>query len=509
MFLLICFYIHNKKDIKYCALLKRMRYKNYVGGKWVPPSSGEYFDSLNPANKKSLGQFPKSSARDVLRAIDAAVDAYPAWKEVPAPRRGDILLNVAVLLKKDKERLARLMTLEMGKVLNEARGDVQEAIDTAEYMAGEGRRLFGQTTPSELQDKACMTIRVPIGVVAVITPWNFPIAIPAWKIMPALVCGNTVVFKPSSDTPLCAVEFVKILERAGVPKGVVNLIMGSGPQIGDVVMQSSKVRAISFTGNIDTGKYILSHAGLKRVGLEMGGKNPLIVMDDADLDLAVDGILWGGFGTTGQRCTAASRVIVHKKVQKKLEKMLLKRVRKLRLGNGLSPKTDLGPLVNEAALQKSLRYTEIGKREGAKLLCGGKVVEKLPGYYFAPTLFTNVKGSMRIAREEIFGPIVSLIPVHDFKEAIAVANGVEYGLSSSIYTKNIRSAFIAMREIEAGLTYVNSPTIGAEVHLPFGGVKSTGNGTREAGWTGIDEFSEIKTVYVDYSGKLQKAQGIE
>ena len=485
-----------------------MRYKNYIGGRWVVPSSGNYFDSSNPHNKKSLGKFPKSNEKDVIAAIDAAATVYEQWKQVPAPKRGEILLHIAALLRKDKERLARIMTLEMGKVLNEARGDVQEAIDVAEYMAGEGRRLFGQTTPSELPDKACMTIRVPIGVVALITPWNFPIAIPSWKLMPALVCGNTVVFKPSSDTPLCAIALVKICEKAGVPKGVVNLVMGDGKRVGDVLLNDPRVRGISFTGHRDTGKYLLANAGIKRIGLELGGKNPIIVMDDADLTLAVDGILWGGYGTTGQRCTACSRVIVHRKVLKKVEQMLLKKIRKLRLGNGLDRKTDVGPLVNEAAAEKSMKYSLIGIKEGPTLLCGGRPA-KTSGYYFEPTLFTNVKPHMTIAREEIFGPIVSLISVKDLKEAIAVANGVEYGLVSSIYTKDIRNAYIAMTELETGITYVNSPTIGAEVHLPFGGVKGTGNGVREAGMLGIDEFSEVKTIYVDYSGRLQKAQGIK
>ncbi len=485
-----------------------MKYKNYVGGRWVAPSSKKYFESRNPHDNKLLGEFPKSSKKDVEKAIVEAEKALQSWKNVPAPRRGNILLKVAELLKKDKERLARILTKEMGKVLNEARGDVQEAIDIAEYMAGEGRRLFGHTVPSELEDKFCMTIRIPLGVVGVITPWNFPIAIPAWKIMPALICGNTVVFKPSSDTPLCAVEFVKLLEKAGVPKGVVNLVSGSGKELGDVILKSSVVQGISFTGSKETGEYIVANAGLKKVGLELGGKNPIIVMDDADLDLAVDGIIWGGFGTTGQRCTAASRVIVHKKVKSKLERKLLKRIKKLRLGSGLSKKTDVGPLVNKAAVEKSEEYSSIGKKEGAKLLCGGKIAN-MKGNYYYPTLFTNVKPGMRIAKEEIFGPVVSLIPVKSLQEAIKVANSVEYGLSSSIYTKDIRNAFKAMKDIESGITYVNSSTIGSEVHLPFGGVKNTGNGAREAGIEGIFEFSETKTLYVDYSGKLQKAQNID
>jgi alpha-ketoglutaric semialdehyde dehydrogenase len=482
-------------------------HKNFINGKWIS-SSKEYFESIDPHSKKSLGKFPNSSRKEVIQAITAAQKAYLQWKQVPAPKRGEVLLHFAQLLKQNKERLAKLMTKEMGKVLNEARGDVQEAIDIAEYMAGEGRRLFGHTTPSELKEKFCMTIRVPVGVCAIITPWNFPIAIPAWKIMPALICGNSVVFKPSSDTPLCAIEFVKLLDKAGVPKGVVNLVTGSGSEIGKILLSDDRVKAVSFTGSVETGKHIAANAGLRKVGLELGGKNPIIVMDDADLKLAVEGIIWGGFGTTGQRCTAASRVIVHKKIQKKLENALLTKIRKLKLGSGLDKKTDVGPLVNEKAVEKSKEYTEIGKREGAKLLIGGKK-SKLKGAYFQPTLFTNVKPHMRIAKEEIFGPVVSIIPVKNIQEAIKVANGVEYGLSSAIYTNDIRNAFLAMKEIETGITYVNNSTIGAEVHLPFGGMKNTGNGTREAGIEGIHEFSETKTLYIDYSGKLQKAQGIE
>lgn len=398
------------------------------------------------------------------------------------------------------------MTMEMGKVIDESRGDVQEAIDIFEYMAGEGRRLFGNTTPSELKNKFCMTIRIPIGIVGLITPWNFPIAIPAWKIAPALICGNTIVFKPSSDTPLCAAELIKIIEKAGVPKGVLNMVTGPGKSVGEAIITHPKIRGLSFTGSRDVGLKLTNKAGLKKVGLELGGKNAIIVMDDANLDLAVDGIIWGGYGTTGQRCTAASRVIVHKKVQKELERKLLRRIRKLKLGSGLKKSTDIGPLVNENAVVKVHKYTNIGKKEGAKLLCGGNIIK---GNYYQPTLFTNVKKGMRIAKEEIFGPFVSIILVKNVDEAINVCNSVSYGLSSSMYTNNLANAFKAIERIEAGITYINSSTIGSEVHLPFGGVKDTGNGTREAGILGIDEFSEIKTIYVDYSGRLQKAQGIK
>lgn len=479
-------------------------YKNYIGGHWVS-SSGGVFTSLNPATEQLIGYFQKSTAADVNKAVDAAEDAQKRWSEVPAPHRGEILLRAAQLLRAEKERLARLETTEMGKVLTEARGDVQEAIDIAEYMAGEGRRLFGNTTPSELRNKFCMTVRRPVGVVGIITPWNFPIAIPAWKLMPALVCGNAVVWKPSSDTPLCAVELVKIMEKAGVPKGVVNLITGPGDPAGTALVRHKKVRCISFTGSRDTGLWITQNAGIKKVGLELGGKNGIIIMDDADLGLALDGVIWGAFGTTGQRCTAASRVIVHEKIKKKFETALVNRVRKLRLGSGIDPKTDIGPLVNKAAVEKSQRYVDIGKKEGAKLLCGGSKHGKR-GFFFKPTIFTDVDIGMKIARDEIFGPVLSIISFRKLDEAIDFMNSVDYGLSSSIYTENIKNAFLAIEKIEAGITYVNASTIGAEVHLPFGGVKDTGNGIREAGILGIDEFSEVKSVYIDYSGKLQRAQ---
>ncbi len=480
-------------------------YKDFINGEWRKSNSGKIFRDLNPANKRVIGMFQDSNESDVNLAIEAAERAFELWKDIPAPKRGELLFEVVRILKKDKERLARLMTIEMGKILKESKGDVQEAIDIFEYMAGEGRRLYGITTPSELKNKFCMTIRMPIGVCALITPWNFPIAIPAWKLAPALIGGNTVIFKPSSDTPLCAIELVKILEKAGIPKGVVNLITGSGSGIGTYLIKDKRIRGISFTGSRDTGEFIIKNAGIKRVGLELGGKNAIIVMDDCNLNLALDGVIWGAFGTTGQRCTAASRVIIHKKVKKKFENMLLNRIKKLRLGNGLNKNTDIGPLINENALEKVHMYTEIGKNEGAKLLCGGKLANN-NGFFYQPTVFSNVHSGMRIAQEEIFGPTVALISVNDIDEAIKVCNSVSYGLSSSIYTGDISNAFKAIQNIDAGIIYINSSTIGAEVHLPFGGVKETGNGTREGGYGAIEEFTEVKTVYVDYSGKLQKAQ---
>ncbi len=481
-------------------------YSNYINGKWVPSSTKRTFPSLNPANKKVLGKFQQSTKKDVEKAVQAAEAAYPSWSDLPAPHRAEILFEVVHLLKQNKERLARLVTTEMGKVLKEGRGDVQEAIDAFEYMAGEGRRLLGNTAPSELRNKFCATIRIPVGIVGLITPWNFPTAIPAWKLAPALICGNTVVFKPSSDTPLCAVELIKILEQAGVPNGVVNLVAGTGGEVGAAIIKHPKTRGISFTGSKGTGEYILKNAGIKKIGLELGGKNAIIVMDDADLDLAVDGVIWGAFGTTGQRCTAASRVVLHKHIKEEFEDKLLTRTEKLRLGGGLKETTDVGPLINKCAVEKTKKYTNIGKRESAKLLIGGYDRHDLGGFFYQPTIFTDVQPHMRIAQEEIFGPTVSLMKAHDLDDAIKICNSIIYGLSSSIYTKNINNAFRAIARIEAGITYVNASTIGAEFHLPFGGVKGTGNGTREGGIAGIEEFSEVKTIYVDYSGKLQKAQ---
>lgn len=480
-------------------------YNILIGGKWQRSGSGETFESVNPANEKTLGTFQMGTPNDVDRAVDAAEKAFNGWSELPAPKRGEILLRAAHLMRKEKENLARLVTMEMGKVISEGRGDVQEAIDITEYMAGEGRRLFGHTTPSELRDKFCMTVRRPLGVVGLITPWNFPTAIPAWKLTPALICGNTVVFKPATDTPLCAIEIVRIFEKAGVPPGVINLVTGPGSTVGTTLVRHKKISGISFTGSREVGMSVVRDAGLKKVGLELGGKNPIIIMDDAKLDLALDGVIWGAFGTTGQRCTAASRVIIHRKVKNRFEKMLLGKTRKLRLGDGLKPETDVGPMINRKAVEKTHYYTGAGKEEGAKLLNGGS---PLPGkgFFYKPTIFTNVDPEMRIAREEIFGPTLSIIPVDSIDEAIEVANSVTYGLSSSIYTESIRNAFLAIQRIEAGITYVNSSTIGAEVHLPFGGVKDTGNGAREAGIEGINEFSEVKAVYFDYSNKLQKAQ---
>jgi acyl-CoA reductase-like NAD-dependent aldehyde dehydrogenase len=487
-------------------------FKNYIDGKWLEASSGKHFENRNPADRNDLiGLFPASGPEDVNAAAQAARKAFPSWHLVPAPKRGEMLYRVGELLRKHKEELARVETREMGKVLKETRGDVQEGIDCAFLNAGEGRRLFGETTPAELPNKFAMSVRMPIGVCALITPWNFPLAIPTWKLFPALICGNTVVLKPAEDTPHTSHKFMEILNEAGIPPGVVNLIHGRGEEVGAALVRHPGVQLVSFTGSAAVGREIASVCGqnLKRVSLELGGKNAQIVMEDANLDLAVEGALWGAFGTTGQRCTATSRLIVHRDVAKKVTDALVAKAQKLKIGNGLDESNDVGPLINQAAREKVLRYIDIGNKEGARLLIGGGIHDVgacANGYFFQPTIFDQVKPSMRIAREEIFGPVLSIIEIGSFEEAIGVLNDTAYGLSSSIYTQDVARAFRAMRDIEAGITYVNGPTIGAEVHLPFGGVKDTGNGHREAGTTVYDIFTEWKSIYVDYSGKLQKAQ---
>ena len=486
-------------------------FQNFIGGEWVDAAGGDTFESLSPATGEAIGTFPRSSPEDVDRAVEAAKEAYRSWRLVPAPKRGEIVFRFAALVAEHKQELAELMTREMGKVLAEAGGDVQEAIDMSYYMAGEGRRLFGQTTPSELPDKFNMSVRMPIGVVGVITPWNFPIAIPSWKIVPALVCGNTVVFKPATDTPALGERFVELLAEAGVPDGVVNVVHGYGRDVGDRIVRHPDVPVVTLTGSRETGVAVLEAAAenLKHVHLELGGKNGIIVMEDADLDLAVDGILWSAFGTSGQRCTAASRVIVHERVYDELAGRLVAAAERMRLGPGWEPDTDVGPVINRRALDKIHSYTEIGSGEGAELLTGGEVATENGldrGFFYRPTIFGRVEPQMRIAQEEIFGPTTALIRVGDFDEAIRVANGIRYGLSSAIFMRDVNRAFRAMRDLEAGITYVNAGTIGAEVHLPFGGTKDTGNGHREAGQAALDVFTEWKSIYVDYSGRLQKAQ---
>jgi aldehyde dehydrogenase (NAD+) len=485
---------------------------NYINGEWKPARSLATLESRNPANwNEVVATFPASDADDVEMAVAAARQAYRTWRLVTAPARAEIIDRIGELLGQHKEELAQLMSREMGKPLTESRGDVQEAIDCAFYYAGEGRRLFGQTTTSELSNKFAMTVRMPIGVCALITPWNFPVAIPCWKALPALVCGNTIILKPARDTSACATLLVQIFHDAGLPAGVVNLIHGAGEKVGRALLEHSGIDLVSFTGSSDTGTEVASICGLthKRVCLEMGGKNAQVVMEDADLELALEGALWGAFGTTGQRCTATSRLILHRDIKAEFTAMLVERTSQLRLGTGSDPQTQVGPLVNPAQLERVIDYLEVARSEGAKVLIGGEVpqTETLQhGLFFLPTILDGVTPPMRVAREEIFGPVVSVIEVNSFAEAIAVLNDTPYGLSSSIYTRDVNRAFQAIRDIEAGITYINGPTIGAEVHLPFGGVKQTGNGHREAGSTALDIFTEWKTVYVDFSGQLQRAQ---
>ncbi len=487
-------------------------YKNFINGEWVAPKHGKTLENRNPANTDEvLGIFPLSSSEDVEAAVEAAKAAYKNWRLTPAPKRAEILYRAAELLVKRKEEFSRDMTREMGKVLAETRGDVQEAIDMTYYMAGEGRRLFGQTTPSELPNKFAMSVRQSIGVCALITPWNFPMAIPAWKMMPALVSGNTLVIKPAEDTPLSTYNLVEILAEAGLPAGVVNLVGGDGPGAGAALTKHPDVPVVSFTGSTSTGRIIAETCAptFKHYSLEMGGKNIILVMDDANLDLAVDGAIWGGFGTSGQRCTAASRVGIHKSVYKEFVSRFVERASKLKVGNGLDSSTEMGPCINEQQLQTVISYVEIGVKEGAKLLTGGHRLtgsEYAKGWFHEPTVFGDCAPKMRVSQEEIFGPVVSLIPIDGVEQGIEVANGVPYGLSASIYTRNVNRAFAAMQDLYTGIVYVNAPTIGAETHLPFGGTKQTGNGHREAAVAAIDFFTEWKSVYIDYSDKLQRAQ---
>jgi alpha-ketoglutaric semialdehyde dehydrogenase len=486
-------------------------FRMFIAGEWVDSVSGATFESLNPADRRDVvGRFQAGTAADAAMAVRAAEMALPRWKATPAPKRGEILYAFAELMRDNKERLSRAMTREMGKVLAEARGDVQEGIDIAYLMAGEGRRMFGDTVPSELPDKWAMSIRAPIGIAGIITPWNFPIAIPCWKMMPALIAGNTVVFKPASDTPHCATLVVELMAEAGFPAGVVNLVTGGGAEVGNAIVDSPDVHVISFTGHSSTGKSIAERAArrLKRVSLELGGKNAVVVMRDADLDLATDGILWSAFGTTGQRCTACSRVIVERQVVEPLLERLEARAKKLRLGSGLDESVDVGPLINPAALEKVESYIGIGRTEGELVLGGAAATEGdlAHGNFFSPTIFSGVMPMDRIAQEEIFGPVLSVIPVDDYQDAVTALNQTRYGLSSAIFTRDANTAFRAMRDFETGIVYVNAGTTGAETHLPFGGWKETGNGHREAGHAALDSFTEWKSIYVDFSGRLQRAQ---
>ncbi len=487
-------------------------FKNFIGGEWVAPLTGEYFENRNPADHDDLiGKFPASGAEDVERAVTSAQRGFARWSRTPAPARGDVLRRVGDLMAARKEEIASLMTREMGKPLAETRGDVQEGIDTAYYAATEGRRLFGHTVPSELRDKWAMTMRRPIGVCGLITPFNFPMAIPTWKAFPALLCGNSVVLKPAEDVPHTATVLVEILLEAGLPPEVIQLVHGMGETVGKAIVEHPKVPVISFTGSTETGRFVGETCGRmhKRLSLEMGGKNAQIVLDDANLDLALDGVLWGAFGTTGQRCTATSRLILQDGIHDEFVARLAERASALRLGDGRKDGTEVGPLVHEASREKVERYVEIGQQQGATLVTGGKratggALDK--GFFFQPTIFTGVTAGSRLEQEEIFGPVLSVIRVASVDEAFTVNNDVRYGLSSSVYTASVNVAFRALQELDNGITYVNAPTIGAEAHLPFGGVKETGNGHREGGWEVYEFYSETKVGYIDYSGSLQRAQ---
>jgi aldehyde dehydrogenase (NAD+) len=487
-------------------------YLNFIDGEWVRSTSGETFENQNPADTRDIvGVFQKSGESDIGSAVEAARQAFRRWRLVPAPRRAEIVYAAAELLIERKEEYSHAMTREMGKILKETRGDVQEAIDCAYYMAGEGRRLFGPTTPSELPNKFAMAVREPLGVCGMITPWNFPMAIPSWKLLPAIVAGNTCVIKSGQDTPLSTFNLVRALSDAGLPKGVINVVTGFGPEAGAPLVAHPDVKAISFTGSSRVGREVGTKAAesFKRCSLELGGKNPMIVLDDANLDLAIEGGLWGGFGTTGQRCTATSRILVQKGVYPEFVKRYVERAERLKVGNGLDEEVEMGPAINERQLTSDLNYIEIGRSEGAKIKTGGHRLEEGDyryGWFLQPTVFADVDPKMRIAQEEIFGPVVSLIPCEDLEDAIEIANGIEYGLSSSLYTRDVNKAFSAIRDLQAGITYINAPTIGAEVHLPFGGVKATGNGHREGGVGAIDFYTEWKAVYIDYSDRLQRAQ---
>jgi alpha-ketoglutaric semialdehyde dehydrogenase len=487
------------------------QHRNFIAGEWVQPATGDYFENRNPARQSDLiGLFPRSGGEDVDRAVRAATEALDGWRRTPAPARGDILRRVGDLLTERKDEIARAATREMGKVLTETRGDVQEGIDTAYYAGVEGRRLFGHTVPSELRNKWAMTYRRPIGVCGLITPFNFPLAIPTWKMFPALVCGNTVVIKPAEDTPHTVELLVQVLEAAGIPKGVVNLVQGTGAEVGAAIVEHPGIPVISFTGSTATGSRIGETCGRmhKRLSLEMGGKNAQIVLEDADLDLALDGVLWGAFGTTGQRCTATSRLLLQDGIHDRVVERLVERAGELRLGYGVEDGVDVGPLIHAASRDKVERYVEIGKAEAELVLGGGRPSgDGLDdGFFFEPTIFTGVRPGSRLATEEIFGPVLSVMRFSDLDEAIRLNNEVKYGLSSSLYTRDAVAAFRAFQELDNGITYVNAPTIGAEAHLPFGGVKQTGNGHREGGWEVYEFYSETKVCYLDYSGKLQRAQ---
>ena len=484
-----------------------MEFQNYINGEWVKGRSK--FQTINPANEELLAEVAQAEISDVEAAVSAAAQAFQSWRLTPAPLRGEMLFKIGDILKQKKEDLAQLLTRDMGKVISEARGDVQEAIDMAYFMGGEGRRLLGYTAPVEMPNKFGMAVRDPAGVVGLITPWNFPIAVPSWKIFPALVAGNTVIWKPSPETPAISAAFVKVFEEAGLPPGVFNLLLAPGVEVSKALVEHPGVRVLSFTGSTTTGRAIGEAAARlnKKVSLEMGGKNAILVMDDANIELVTDATLWAAFGTSGQRCTAASRLIIQKGIASRVKESLVERTKKLRLGDGLDPKVEIGPVINRAAVDRIHNYVQIGQKEGARALVGASVTDvNGKGFFYSPTLFDGVQPGSTLEAEEIFGPVLSIIEVNSLEEAIEVNNRSQYGLSTSIFTQDVNRAFTAMRDIFSGLVYINHGTTGAEIQFPFGGVRGTGNGHREAGQAALEVFTEWKSIYVDYSGKLQRAQ---
>ena len=485
-------------------------YRNFINGQWVESESSRTVENINPANTDDqLGTIRQATRDEARSAVEAASQAFRDWRTTPAPTRGRIVNRAARLMEEHKEEIAQLLTREEGKTIAESRGELQRSINVAEFCAGESRRLNGETIQSELPANFAYTIKQPLGVVACVTPWNFPVAIPVWKIAPALVAGNTVVFKPASLTPATAVRIVEIFEEAGIPKGVLNLVLGSGSDAGDEIISHPAVKAVSFTGSNEVGIRLyeqVSRRGAK-VQCEMGGKNPVIVLEDADLELAVESTAQGAFGSSGQRCTATSRVVVVNDIADRFVDALVKRADSMRIGAGSDPATEMGPSVDESQYKTVLQYIDIGREDGAELKCGGKRAEGDgldKGFFVRPTVFDHVTPDMRVAREEIFGPVLSVLRVRDFDEAMRVANDSEYGLSSSIFTSDATRIFRFVDEIETGMTHINSPTTGGEAHIPFGGIKGTGIGDREQGSTALDFYTDLKVVYVDYTGRKRE-----
>ncbi|MDM7922127.1 MAG: aldehyde dehydrogenase family protein [Pyrinomonadaceae bacterium] len=485
-------------------------YRSFINGEWIESQSGKTVPNINPAVvNDTVGTVQIASRDEARRAVEAAYNAFREWKRTPAPARGRIIARAARLMEERKEELARAITREEGKTLPESRGELSRAINVVEFCAGESRRLVGETIPSELPANFAYTVKEPHGVVACITPWNFPVAIPAWKIAPALVAGNTVVFKPATLTPMTAVLLTKVFNEAGLPPGVLNLVLGSGSEAGDEILNHPAVKAVSFTGSTETGLKIYAQVAPRgvKVQAEMGGKNPVVVLEDCDMQLAVESTAQGAFGSTGQRCTATSRAIVVDSVADQFVEKIVERAKSFRLGPGDDAETHIGPSVDEGQFKTVLKYIDIGREDGAELLCGGKRAEGdglENGWFVEPTVFDRVTTDMRIAQEEIFGPVLSVIRVKDFEEAMTIANDSEYGLSSSIFTNDANTIYRFVDEIETGITHVNSPTTGGEAHIPFGGVKNTGLGAREQGSTALDFYTELKVVYVDYTGRKRE-----